>query len=526
MGRTALIMVLGFFIIFGLISFNISKQVTRAIGNMVGYHETQISRNIARLGANVGLAIFRDNPNSPPGTLVTRNFTNGNFAGGSFTVTLHDIPKKGNVAGYTILRSVGRYPTFLKDMFGNSVFLEDTVEVRLQQRINFNFARYTYFLDRMAGRQPFYMDDIIRGKVHINSDMYLMPNVYPYIPGKKPIVFTSTSSMPSEVTVAGKIRFHNGVTDNSYWRGPNKNDECYLNEPPTKKNSTSPYDYTWADFFKGTYKTSADGIGRIEFPSDLTSITSNLSNSSTRDRDILVELHAGGTGGGADNTDGNGKAIIKNKVTGEVLETINLSGTGNTVIYSSDTVRVKGTLDGRLTIASGKSIKIEGNVQYEKAPDCNKSFSEAIKETNDMLGLVAEKDILISWDYNPTAPLTIHAAMFCKNGGFGREGILTDSRMPTSVSLTLLGSIVQKKQGFLRNDGWNEDMTQYNSACANRGYTKSYTYDVRMNPPDNVPNPENYFPPFYPSYTIPGEFAINSWYESRRKPLILDEYVY
>ncbi len=88
-GKGALIFAVGFAVIFGIININITNRVTKAVSNMIGYHESQKSRLLARIGANVGLAIYRDNP-SVTGPII-KTFNKGNLACGKFIITFNDV---------------------------------------------------------------------------------------------------------------------------------------------------------------------------------------------------------------------------------------------------------------------------------------------------------------------------------------------------------------------------------------------------------------------------------------------------
>lgn len=84
MGRSSIIMVIGFNVVFAAIGFNLSKTATDAYDNYVDYYNRTVARHIATSAANMAATQVTFNPNWRTGYPAT------NFGGGSYTATVVD----------------------------------------------------------------------------------------------------------------------------------------------------------------------------------------------------------------------------------------------------------------------------------------------------------------------------------------------------------------------------------------------------------------------------------------------------
>jgi hypothetical protein len=85
MGRSNLLLVMGFNVLFATIGFNLSKTSTRAYENYIGYYNEAVCRHIASSAANMASSELTFNPNWRVGYGTT------NFFGGTFKVEVESI---------------------------------------------------------------------------------------------------------------------------------------------------------------------------------------------------------------------------------------------------------------------------------------------------------------------------------------------------------------------------------------------------------------------------------------------------
>ncbi len=163
----------------------------------------------------------------------------------------------------------------------------------------------------------------------------------------------------------------------------------------------------------------------------------------------------------------------------------------NGVIFIPDaTLRIKGIVKGRYSIgASGNkgnqgSVILDDNIIYNTNPRTNPN-------SKDMLGIVAENDVVIANNAENNNSIDIFASIYCENGGFTAEDY--DSR-PVSGSINLYGGVIHKTRGAVGT---------FNSSSGNviSGFIKKYRYDDRF----LLTSP--------PSFPGTGMFEIISWYE-------------
>jgi hypothetical protein len=479
-GRASLIMVIGFAIIFGIINLNLAKLTNRSVGNMVGYNESSISRLVAYSGAHNGLAMYTSKPKIL-GTIINKNFTDGPFKNSGYTVTLTNMPSSSylgkNYPAYLRLMCVSRCTTFVRDSTMQPYVLRDTVIVRMDTTTTKSFSKYGWLTDN-EGNVFFIDGDTLWGKVHSNGNIHIDSDKWGHHP-----------TFMGKVTTSGKV------------------------DPTTN----------YADFKVGG--KAEEHVPEVPLPTNITEAIANASNRiigldgslDNRNKELWVEIKPGTSG------DNDGYAIIWKgaNFSGAKVDSMTLSDASEKVIYSSQTVHVKGTLDGQLSIASGVNVKIEGNTVYERPPDPNTQIAgSSVNSTKDVLGLISNGDVQISDDFHGN--LYINAAIYAGQGSFGAENYNTRAAEGT---IYLIGSICQKDRGAVGtfNSGTHTLKT---------GYLKHYRYDNRFNPDEDGFEADkskygvvsDMHPPSYPVFTATGPLAIKSWWESSRKAFIVDEY--
>jgi hypothetical protein len=131
---------------------------------------------------------------------------------------------------------------------------------------------------------------------------------------------------------------------------------------------------------------------------------------------------------------------------------------------------------------------VHNDILYEKNP--------LVGSSDDLLGLVAENNVVIKNNAANNSNCEIQGSIFCRNGSFTAENYNT---RPVSGELRVLGSIVQDTRGAIG---------QFSGSTITSGFSKRYKYDTRLSDP-------SFRPPFYPGYYV-STYAITNWWESYR----------
>jgi cytoskeletal protein CcmA (bactofilin family) len=414
-GKAALVIVIGFGILLGLVSRSISIVATRAQGNMSSYAAATESHNLAVTGANAGLArLYQDTTFRGSQTQDLSGTFNGSF---TYTVTT-------GTNGRAFLRSVSTFS-------GPDEILHDSVEVGFGSNGQQSFTLFAWLTNSENG-VTWISGDTVWGRVHSNSSL----------------------KMSGTPTFMGKVTTTGGFSP--AW-GTGSNDAV----------------------FKQGYET---GVAPINFPTDLSKIA-NAAAAGGRayTGNIQVRLN-GGT-----STDNDGYALVYSGTT--LLDSITLSDNAfNGVIGSTGRVNVSGTLDGKLSVFSSGEIYIDNSIYYE-----NRSSS-----SDDLLGLVAEKNIIVADNTNNATGVTLDASVFSRSGSFTAENYNSGS---TRGRIHLLGSVVQDARGAVGT---------FSGTTIKTGYLKAYHYDDRLADP-------NFRPPFYPGFFVQN-YPVTSWWESVHIP--------
>jgi hypothetical protein len=437
-GKASLILILGFSFLMAYAILNLSTAGTRSVENMSAYASMTASHNLALAGANVGLAkLYRDTTWGSSGSSTVSQSFSGLPFNGSFAATA-SLVSQGKM-----LRSVSAYPA------GGTTY-RDTVEVILNTSASNSFSLFAWMTNLENG--VFWITgDSVWGRVHSNDNLTVSGS-----PAYMAKVTTSKGFIPP----LGKSQVIGGKTYT--------NKAVFMNPPQPET-----------------------GVARIDFPTDMSGIAAAAASVNGRKytTDIWVTLNPGSSAAG------DGKAYVRKTQTGPVIDSVNLADPNfNGVIMGTGVVNVLGTLDGRLTIASystpaatGNNLVIQGDILYQHDPRNGPSA--------DMLGLVANNDVIVADNITGGTNRTIQGSIFARTGSFTAENY---SSRPINGELRVLGSIVQNSRGAVG--------TFNGSANLQSGFYKRYKYDDRLSDP-------NVRPPFYPGF-IRKTYAISQWWES------------
>lgn len=156
--------------------------------------------------------------------------------------------------------------------------------------------------------------------------------------------------------------------------------------------------------------------------------------------------------------------------------------TNGALFVTGGDLTVSGTLNGQLTMGTNRNVIVANNITYSDDPRVNPN-------SDDMLGLIAERDVVISQDapYN----VEVDASVMALDDSFMVENWW---RRPAKGTLTVYGGIIQRERG---------PVGTFSGSTGQRlsGYSKDYQYDSRL-----VKSP----PPFYPTT---GDYISLSWKE-------------
>lgn len=147
------------------------------------------------------------------------------------------------------------------------------------------------------------------------------------------------------------------------------------------------------------------------------------------------------------------------------------TATANVVDTSADTIFVdgflvtEGTVKGRVTVGGQYDIHITGNLRYSNVNE-------------DVLGIVAQEDIIVESPINSSVDRHIHASMMALKGSFTVDKYNQGSPRGT---LHIIGGIIQNVRGPVGTGSATQVST---------GYAKDYRYDDKLvvKPPLNFPN--------------------------------------
>lgn len=210
------------------------------------------------------------------------------------------------------------------------------------------------------------------------------------------------------------------------------------------------------------------GVDTIHMPSKALDLrTAAVQNGLHLETDTTIVLKDDGT------------MDVTNAKEGWVNKNMPLPSNG-AIFVTGGNVYISGTLRGQLTVGTNKDIVITGSIVYADDPRLN-------PDSKDMLGLIAERDIIVSKD----APydVEIDASLMALGDSFMVEEWWEG---PPKGTLTVLGGIIQKERG---------PVGTFSGSTGKKlsGYSKNYIYDGRL---------INQNPPYYPTT---GDYIVLLW---------------
>jgi cytoskeletal protein CcmA (bactofilin family) len=157
-GKAALIVVIGFAFILGMLTLDMSRFSNRAVSNMATYNTMTMSHNLALAGANARMAkLYQDTSDF---SSMSQTFSSGGLQG-SVDVTIASVGMNR-----LRLRSVSSIPV---TMFSS---VHDTVEVYFNTHRKNSFTLFAW-MTNFEGNVFWITGDTVWGKVHSNGNLHI-----------------------------------------------------------------------------------------------------------------------------------------------------------------------------------------------------------------------------------------------------------------------------------------------------------------------------------------------------------------
>lgn len=458
-GKAAILLVLGFSMIFLVVGQNFLGITNRAVDNVGKYYNDTQAYNIAVAGANMAAnAIFMDKT-------WEVGYDNLSFAGGiidvyvsnpqgvsSGRVTICHRPP-GNPAGQkTLSLPVSAVAAHLAhgDVMGacgsetvdntmativaEGTFNNITKVISVQLRPS-NFAKFGNYYSSISAMPA--TGDTFHGPFHVNGTLYTYGS---------PVFLGKTSSKGG----LSKYGSGNPIFNAGYQTGV---------DVPLQFDTTGLRTRAGSSVFRGTTSPNKGVDVRIYFNNDATITYSQKPEGGSWTANTTVALSTFAPDG---------------------------------VIYvEKGNIYTKGTIDGNVSIVATKkgrsgfgNVYLEDNIRYLDNPTTNPN-------SNDMLGIIAEENIRIK-DNSDTRGKNIYteASMFAMNGNIGPEdGLVTQSFLGNWY---ILGGVIAKTTRVTAT---------YSGSNPVRGLRFNHRFDERF---------YTVTPPAFPNTR---NFEVVSWYE-------------
>jgi hypothetical protein len=424
-GKAALLLVVGFSMIFLVATQNFGSISSRAVDNMVSYTNETVAHDIAASGANMAAnAIFLNNS-------WTTGYSNVDFNNGKINVSVQIVDAYKNI----------------KKIISQGTFggITRQVEVTLSPS---KFSKFAYYSVSEGNNIWWTGTDTVWGPFHTQD--YIRAHDHPVFYGKA----TTKKSL---------IYDRNKRQDEPYFLG---GFEQGIDLP-----------------------LPADGMDQIKTDATSGGWDIPQSTSTVIDSIWVPGSGSGGggRGGGRSGRGGRGGGAaqhwetttttqidtayitfasdsVKIKLDYNGLQTSYLANAiaPNGVIYVEGMdVRLKGTVKGQFTVASEGDIYLDDDIVYSQDPETNPNAS-------DLLGIVAKNNVIIAENSANNNDINIDASVYCENGGFGAENY---NGRPVSGDINLVGGIIQNER---------QAVGTFNGHGVQSGFNKRYAYDNRL----------------------------------------------
>ncbi len=429
-GKAILLVVLGFSMIFSVVNFNSSNITTRAVDNLSEYYSRTNLHNIAASGANMAAnKVFKD-------PTWTGSYDDLAYQGGTvdISVTNFNVDKK-------LIKSTARFT----GIFDGEV-KEDTALVKIVLQPS-SFSKFGYYTNKWPSNGYLVTGDTIDGPFHTQGKLNTLGS---------PVFVGKVTTKEGINSVGNKWGF--GDPTPEFLGGYESPVDVPFTLDPSKLETAANFN---GRIFEDQNGSDALDV-RLVFNDDQTvTYSTRKTGTSTWSTPVVADL---------DTLAPNG--VIWNKK-------------GN--LYLS------GTINGKYTVGTAKDgnsqgfVYLEDDIVYREDP---LQFSGGTTTTNpdceDMLGIVAEKQVVVLDNAANRNDINIHATLFNYDGGITVENI--------SPYLPDMG-IMRIHGGLIENEA---QTTGYTNGA---GYNQVIKFDRRF---------QTSPPPYFPATEI---YEVVSWFE-------------
>lgn len=464
-GRAAMLLVLGFSVIFLTIGFNFNNLTNRSVENSMDYYNETQAYNLAVSGANLAAnQIFLDKSWST-------GYSNKQMGGGTINVYVsNNYSSTGSLStsGKTIICHI---PPGNPDKAHTLSVANSAVAAHLAHGDYLGECNADHYSGDIA---TIFSEGTFNGITKVIV-VKLKPSTF----AKFGNYYSSMSAYPATGdTFAGPFHIEGSLT--TYGR------PVFLGKVTAKgglKKKGSPA----KPIFNAGIQEGVSNPLEADFSGMLTN-ADYVFKASSSSKGIDVRMYFSDNGNVTYSTRQQGSSTWSAETT-KALSTIAPNG----ILYADKgNFFIKGTLNGKATLYAAKNgksgygnIYFEDNMVYKNVP------SEESPNSNDMLGLVAEQNIRIQYNSNTKGKdIYTHASMFALNGNVGPEdALVTQSALK---SWKILGGITAKNTRVTAT---------YSGSKPIKGLRFVHTFDERLYTSE---------PPAFPHTK---NFEVVSWYE-------------
>ncbi|MFA3784056.1 hypothetical protein ABRY23_13430 [Melioribacteraceae bacterium 4301-Me] len=381
-GKAAILLVLGFSLIFLVAGSNFNRVATTSVDNLTSYYDETAAYNLASAAANMACnRIFLD-------PAWTAGYNNMTFGGGTINVTVEVVDPFQNIR--KIIAS-GIYDGVTKQ-----------IQVTLQPS---KFSKFTYYSAQEPSNIWWTTGDTVWGPLHIQGNLQVAGS--PVFWGK----VTNRDSL---------VYFNPGHWETRWVRVGNRWRRVQVWVPGTDDPK-----------FYGGYENGVD----IPMPTDGVSNLRAAANSGGAvftNKDTVYLTFQGDSL--------KYKFRSRDKYTSVLLSTFAPNGV---IFVDNGNIRLKGTIKGQYTVGASATgnyaqskgkVFLDDDVVYNTDPRTNPS-------STDLFGIVTQNEVLISDNLVNRTGIKIDASIYSEQAGFGAENY--DTRVGGGF-IDLYGGIQQK----------------------------------------------------------------------------------
>jgi hypothetical protein len=453
MGRTSLLLVIGFNVVFMVTGFRISTQTTQTYEKYLGYCDIEQAQLAAESAANIGISDAFFNPaGAIPGGVI--GFPSSQE--GTFTIIKDIRFSAAGTIDSIIVNVNGNY-----NMAGGGFLASNQVQLNTSVVISGgSFSQFVMFTEsEKMGSPPeaiwWRTGDICRGAFHTQD--YVNVNGSPIFEGK--------------VTTKMGIKYNDKKKD----------------KPDFQQGYTSGVDISITKTDFGELTALGKSGGAYSYYNGVATYVEFKADGS-----VIVRT---GSNGWSEKKTTQNTSVTPPVPYCKTYPSVAALTSSTVLLVNNAELHVKGVLDGKITlgaIGSSSKVWIDSSVVYKSPPPCSQAPGNV---SDDLLGIITEKDIMVTNNSNNKNGVELDASIFSRSGGFGADQY--DSRGNCGV-LKIVGGIQEYYRravglvttppvGFLKD--YNFDFNLQREAPA--GYPR--TAPVIQNWVDNTTIPRSFW---------------------------------